>query len=113
MVGLVVTPTTWLPAIRSARLPETRRARLRSSSQIATPASVSSVRWSPMDTPHDAAPPGGEREELGTRPVVLPQRAEQGGRDRAAPGRPHSAQAHAHVLGLGHDADARWAQVLL
>src|SRR6266516_781567 len=41
MVGLEVTPTTCLSATRPARLPDRMRARLRSSSQMATPSAVS------------------------------------------------------------------------
>ena len=43
IVGLVVTPTTRSRATRSARLPDTSRSRLRSSSQIETPALVSAA----------------------------------------------------------------------
>src|SRR5687767_423952 len=42
IVGLVVTPTTCLSRTRSARLSVDSRPRLMSSSQIATPASLSS-----------------------------------------------------------------------
>ncbi|SKS76439.1 Uncharacterised protein [Mycobacteroides abscessus subsp. abscessus] len=44
IAGFVVTPTTLLVAINSARLPELSRSRERSSSQTATPASLSSAR---------------------------------------------------------------------
>ena len=49
--GLVVTPTTWSSLTRSARLPVSRRSRERSSSQMETPASDSSFRWSVMFPP--------------------------------------------------------------
>ena len=48
MVGLVVTPTTWSRATRLARLPLVSRSRLRSSSQIETPALLRSASRSAM-----------------------------------------------------------------
>src|SRR6478752_8920782 len=48
IVGLVVTPTTALSLIRSARLPVSMRSRDRSSSQIDTPASASFFKRSLM-----------------------------------------------------------------
>src|SRR5260221_5978087 len=45
IVGFVVTPTTFFSAISDARLPLRRRSRLRSSSQIETPAPDSVSRF--------------------------------------------------------------------
>src|SRR4051794_8215436 len=49
MVGLVVIPTTWRLATRSARLPVSILSRDRSSSQIETPAAESWARGSPWE----------------------------------------------------------------
>jgi hypothetical protein len=46
IVGLVVTPVTWSCATKSASLPEVSRSRLRSSSQIDTPAALSAAKGS-------------------------------------------------------------------
>src|SRR5260370_28661692 len=120
MLGLVVTPTTWSRAARLARLPETSRSRLRSSSQIETPARVSAARLSVIESPF--RPPAlrrralpsvrhpGQREELRARPRVRAQRAEQGRGAGRGPESPYPAQRHARVLRLQHDARAARVQ---
>src|SRR6266436_4511964 len=51
MLGLVVTPVTWSRAASSARLPLTKRSRLRSSSQIDTPAFASTASRLVIEAP--------------------------------------------------------------
>src|SRR5689334_312000 len=91
VAGLVVTPSTWSRATRLARLPLVSRSRLRSSSQIATHALLSSASRSAMivilsgvtlRVGHCLVRHARQGEELGPAGRVGPQRPQQGRSDR-------------------------------
>src|SRR5881275_2598231 len=109
MVGLVVTPTTWSRATRLARLPLVSRSRLRSSSQIETPALLRSASRSAMIVILSGGTLRGAP-SLSAARRVGPQRAQQGRRDRLRAVRPYAAQRHAGVLRLQHHADTGGAK---
>ena len=114
MLGLVVTPTTWSRAARSARLPDTSRSRLRSSSQIETPALVRAASGSFIVAPfllHGGEMPARAKNSARERASVA-QCPEQGRGDGLGAEGPHAAQRHARVLGLKQHADAPRAQAL-
>src|SRR5689334_18343828 len=119
MAGLVVTPTTWSRPTKLARLPLVSRSRLRSSSQMETPALLSSQSRSVMimilsgvtlRVGRRLVRYAGQGEELGPAGRVGPQRAQQGRSNRLGAVRPHAAQRHAGVLGLQHHVHPRSAQ---
>src|SRR5215211_3250070 len=112
IVGLDVIPTTWLCVTSWFSVPLVSSGRLRSSSQIETPAAVSS--WSGSGTAHLRLFVGGDQgEELGTARPAPPRGCLSRRGDCVGAGRSHAAYGHAQVLGCYDDPHAARRKVIL
>src|SRR5829696_9553953 len=112
IVGLDVIPTTWLCVTSRFRVPLVSSGRLRSSSQIETPAAVSS--WSGSGMAHLRLFVGGDQgKELGPRGSLVAELAVQCRGDCVGAGRSHAAYGHAQVLGCYDDPHAARRKVIL